>query len=82
MPDLSALASQREEIAIKDTQHSALSEQLTALRKREKKVAEKFEQAKSLLESVKDHIGKLRQEQESLFEKRERKQSSRHQKRI
>ena len=35
-------------------------------------MAEKFEQAKSSLESVKDHIGKLRREQESLFEKRER----------
>ena len=39
-------------------------------------MAENFEQAKSSLESVKDHIDKLRQEQESLVEKRVRKQPS------
>ena len=76
MPDLSTLASQREGIVIKDMQHSALGEKLTALRKGERKVAEKVEKVKSSVETLKNHIGILIQHQESLIEERERKQSS------
>ena len=76
IPDLSALTSQRERIATKDAQHLALSEQLRELKDSEENVTQLFEQAKSSLESVKGQIDNLRQEQESLIEKREKKQSS------
>ena len=78
IPDLSALISQRERIAIKGAQHLALSEQLRELKDSEENVTQSFEQAKSSLESVKDQIDNLRHKQESLIEKRERKKSSRH----
>ena len=65
-----------EGIVIKDMQHSALGEKLTALRKGERKVAEKVEKVKSSVETLKNHIGILIQHQESLIEERERKQSS------
>ena len=62
MPDLSTLASQREGIVIKDMQHSALGEKLTALRKGERKVAEKVEKVKSSVETLKIKFVQTREE--------------------
>ena len=75
IPDLNALASGQRMI-IEDVQHLTLSEQLRELKDSEENVTQSFEQVKSSLESVKCHIDKLRQEQESLIEKRERKELS------
>ena len=48
------------------------------LKDREEKVTQSFEQAKSSLESVNGQIDKLRQEQKSLIEMKERKELSKH----
>ena len=76
MPDFSALTYQRERIAAQDTHHSTLNDQLTGLKKKKEKVTKALEHTKSSLEAVKGHIDKLKHKQESLIEKKERKQSS------
>ena len=67
----------RKRIATHDSQYSALDKQLTELKEKEEKVIETLLKARSSLELVKDRIDELRLEQESLIEKREKKQSSR-----
>ena len=67
----------RKRIATNDAQYSALDEQLTELKEREEKVIKTLFETRSSLELVKDQIDKLRLEQESLIDKREKKQSSR-----
>ena len=67
----------RKRIATNDAQYTALDEKLTELKEREEKVIETLTTTKSSLELVKDQIDKLRLEQESLIDKREKKQSSR-----
>ena len=66
----------RQQIANKDTKCSSFGDQLDKLKKEESKVMESLEQTKSSLWSAKVKIDELKCEQQSLIEKREKKQSS------
>ena len=71
-----ALVEIKQEIATKDTQHLSFSDQLDELKKKESIVIESLEQTKSSLGSARVKIDELKCEQQSLIEKREKKQSS------
>ena len=73
---LTAIAKQRDKVAAIDRENFTVGEQLRKLKNKEEKVTHSFEQTKASLESVKGQIDKLRQEKESLIEKREKKELS------
>ena len=77
MPEnLHALASQREGIVIKDTRHSDLSDKLRELKESKETMTQALERARSSLQSMEGQIYKLKQEQDRLIEKRNKKKST------
>ena len=73
MPMLSSLDDIRKRIAADDKQHLLVSESFDDLKKKEREMTETLENVKSSFGSVKLQVDKLKQEQKSLIEKRERK---------